>query len=60
MVDRVSVTAKGHLPFKDGGIYDSDYHILFWLCGAKVSAAKEYADAFRLGELFGFPERAQA
>ena len=56
--DRVSVTTLGNLPFKNGKVFNSHYHILFWLRDGKVSAAKEYLDTYQVGEVFGIPNAA--
>lgn len=53
--DRVSLTMEGNLPFKSGKIYKGSYHNLFWLRDGKISAMKEYADTYHIGEIFGFP-----
>lgn len=53
--DRVSVTSIGHVPFKDGNVYSSHYHFLFFLRDGKITAAKEYLDTYHSGEVFGFP-----
>lgn len=54
--DRVSVTAKGHFERKNGSIYHSDYHFLFFVRDGKVSAVKDYTDTYHTGLVFGFPE----
>jgi ketosteroid isomerase-like protein len=53
--DRVSLTMEGNLPFKSGKVYQGQYHNLFFLRDGKISAMKEYADTYHLGEIFGFP-----
>lgn len=53
--DRVSLTARGNLPLRDGRTYASHYHLLMRLRGGKVAAVKEYADSYHAGEIFGFP-----
>lgn len=53
--NRVSVTTVGYVPFKNGKIYSSHYHFLFFLRDGKISAAKEYLDTYHSGEIFGFP-----
>jgi len=53
--DRVSVTVVGNLPFKSGKVFNSHYHILFWLRDGKISAVKEYLDTYQVGQIFGFP-----
>lgn len=58
--DRVSVTMVGRLPFKNGKVLSSHYHLLFWLRGGKISAAKEYLDTYHVGEVFGFPRSVDA
>jgi uncharacterized protein len=53
--DRVSVTTVGNIPFKNGKVYKSHYHLLFFLRDGKISAVKEYLDTYHVGEIFGFP-----
>ena len=53
--DRVSVTAIGSIPFKNGKVYSSHYHYLFFLRDGKISEVKEYLDTYHVGEIFGFP-----
>lgn len=53
--DRVSLTARGNMPLKNGRIYASHYHLLVRLRGRMIAAVKEYADSYHVGKTFGFP-----
>lgn len=50
--DRVTCTAKGHLPLKDGKVYASDYSFMLRVRDGKIAGGKEYFDSAQLNALF--------
>jgi ketosteroid isomerase-like protein len=58
--DRVSLTMVGNILYKNGKVYNGNYHNLFFLRDGKISAVKEYPDTYHVGEIFGFPNATHA
>lgn len=56
MEDRVSILAKGDIPLKGGGNYNSDYHFLLTFRNGKIIDGKEFLDAVLVNKVFGAPE----
>ena len=50
--DRVSVTAQGNMKFKNGKVYDSHYHVLFYFRDGKICAGREYFDSALVMKVF--------
>ncbi len=54
--NRVSIIAKGNIPLKDGGNYNSDYSMFFTFRDGKISSGREYLDSVLVNKVFGAPE----
>lgn len=44
----VAVEAVGHLPLKNGRVYNNHYHIVFEIDGGKIRKIREYSDTDHL------------
>jgi uncharacterized protein len=50
--DRVHVTAKGHMPLKNGKVYATDYSFLFEIRDGVIVRAREYIDTSHYNDVF--------
>ncbi len=56
MENRVAILAKGNIPLKGGGNYDSDYNFLLTFRDGKIVEGREFLDAVLVNKVFGEPE----
>jgi uncharacterized protein len=56
MENRIAILAKGNIPLKDGGNYDSDYNFLLTFRDGKIVEGREFLDAVLVNKVFGAPE----